>query len=247
MSIHRIAVGAALLLVSSACQRDTPSPSAGLASAPAASVATAPATVAEPTNASLVLPGAFAEATSVADLEAAFGKANIRVSEVRDDNGSLLRSLVLFPDDPSRRAYVSFHDAEHMTGLASILVNDAGSLWRGKQGVHVGMSFAELRAANGKPFMFSGFDDEHRGWVRDQWSPALDDDDETLGALDVEENEHMYFGVDLGMRGGGKDLAPTAYPKEDSTSSDDPKYPRLGEIVEVTAITAFTSLDDEWE
>jgi hypothetical protein len=133
-----------------------------------------------------------------------------------------------------------------MTGVASIMVRDAGSLWRGKHGVHVGMSLADLRKANGKPFYFSGFDDEHRGWIRDQWSPALDDD-ATLGALDVGENEHMYFGVDLGVRGGGKEIPATAYPQEDSTSSDDPRYPRLGEIVEVTAISAYTSLDDEWE
>ena len=243
MSIHRVGLGVALLLALSACQQEPSTAPADVASTPAAPQAT----TAEPSvDASLVLPGPFAEATTVADFEKMFGKPNVTVSEVREDDGRVVRRLVLFPDDPVRRAYVSFHDAEAMTGVASILVNDAGSLWRGKHGVHVGMSFADLRKANGKPFYFSGFDEEHRGWVRDQWSPALDDD-ATLGTLDVGENEHMYFGVDLGIRGGGKDIAVDAYPKEDSTSSDDPRYPQLGDIVEVTAINAYTSLDDEWE
>jgi hypothetical protein len=29
-------------------------------------------------------------------------------------------------------------------------------------------------------------------------------------------------------------------------SSDDPNYPKLGELVEVESITAWSSLDDEW-
>ncbi|HEY0660833.1 MAG TPA: hypothetical protein VGD21_05900, partial [Lysobacter sp.] len=169
------------------------------------------------------------------------------ISEARNDDGTLERSVVLFPEDPTRRAFVGFHDAENLSDLQSISVRDAGSRWRGKRGVHVGMSFAELRKVNGKPFWFSGFDSEHRGWVRDQWSPALDDDDATLGALDVEEDDHMYFGVDLGLRGEAKDIPANAYPSDDSISSDDPRYPRLGEIVEVTAISATTSLDDEWD
>lgn len=248
MAVYRITMGASLLIALSACQQKPSTATADHALLQPAPTTTPVVLVAEPSAAaSLVLPGAFAEATTVADLENTFGKSNVKITEVHDTDGEVLRSVVLFPDDPTRRAYVRFHDAEKLTGLADILVNDTGSLWRGKRGIHVGMSFAELRAANGKPFMFSGFDNEHRGWVRDQWSPALSDNDDKLGALDVEEKEHMYFGVDLGVRGGGKDIPATAYPKEDSTSSDDPQYPRLGEIVEVTAISAYTSLDDEWE
>jgi hypothetical protein len=247
MSIHRFGPCVALLLALSACQQPPSTAPTEVTATPAAPPPAADAPIAEPSvDAALVLPGPFAEATTVADFEAMFGKPNVTVSEVRDPGGRVSRSLVLFPEDPLRRAYVAFHDDEAMTGVASIMVRDAGSLWRGKHGVHVGMSLADLRKANGKPFYFSGFDDEHRGWIRDQWSPALDDD-ATLGALDVGENEHMYFGVDLGVRGGGKEIPATAYPQEDSTSSDDPRYPRLGEIVEVTAISAYTSLDDEWE
>jgi hypothetical protein len=198
-------------------------------------------------DAALVLPGSFSQRTTVADLRDRFGVSNVRINEARDERGAVERSVVLFPGDPSRRAYLGFHDAQALEGLRSISVNDAGSRWRGKHGAHVGMSFAELRRRNGKAFWFNGFDDQQHGSVHDQWSPALDDDDGKLGAFDVDSKEHMYFGVELGLRGQAKDIAADAVPKDDSLSSDDPRYPRLGELVEVIALNATTSLDDEWE
>lgn len=198
-------------------------------------------------DSSLVLPGTFSQRTTVAELETRFGKSNVKIVE-EPGEGGVRRSVVLFPDDPSRRAYVDFHDAEKLSDVARISVTDAGSRWRGKQGVHVGMSFAELRRRNGKPFYFSGFDNQHRGLVHDQWSPSLDDDDSRLGALDVAEGEHMYFGVGLTLRAAGKQIPAQAYPHDDySVMSDDPRFPQLGTLVEVTEINATTSLDDEWE
>ena len=244
MSVRRAVLLASLLVALGACQPQAPAAPDAAAAPPAATTAVAAPAKEAPADAALVLPGDFAESTTVADLERRFGKAYMKFEEVTETDGNVIRSLVLFPADPSRRAYVSFHDSARMEGLASILVKDEGSLWRGKGGVHVGMSFADLRKANGKPFYFSGFDAGPRAWVRDQWSPALDDEDSGLGRLDVAEGEHMYFGVDLGVREG---TSPADYPKEDSILSDDPKYPRLGEVAQVIAITAYTSLDDEWE
>lgn len=195
-------------------------------------------------DAALRLPGAFSERTTLADLQAAYGPANVVVvTDASDGDGR--RSVVLFPHDPARRAYVGFHDAVTLQGVQSISVRDAGSRWRGKQGVQVGMSFADLRARNGRPFYFSGFDDTRRAIVHDSWSPASDSEDYLLGKLDVGEGDHMYFGVELGLR---KDVSDVdAYPHGESVSSDDPRYPRLAELVEVTGIHVFTSLDDEWE
>jgi hypothetical protein len=199
---------------------------------------------AEP-GAGFSLPGDYSEHTTVADFQARFGPENVQVAPLSDTEDSP-HGLVLFPGDPSRRAYVAFHDEEALSGVASITVRDRGSRWRGKQGVHVGMSFADLRRTNGKPFYFSGFDTDLQGYVQDAWSPSLDSDDDTLGALDVGPGEEMYFAVEL-------DLIPTAtaiqaswYPRDEmSVSSDDARFPRLGELFEVTAIRAFTSLDDE--
>jgi hypothetical protein len=141
---------------------------------------------------------------------------------------------------------VQFHDHDALQGLASISVRDAGSRWKGKGGVHVGMSLPDLHRANGGPFLFWGFDSEHSAWVRDQWSPARGEE-VRLGALDVAEGERMYFGVDLGLRDPVGDIPAADFPHEDSVASDDPRWPRLDEIVVVTAFSASTSLDDEWE
>lgn len=193
--------------------------------------------------AAFLLPGTFSEQTTLTDLQARFGPANVRVVEPGGDGE---RTVVLFEADPSRRAFVEFHDDKALTGVRSISVRDAGSRWRGKRGVHVGMAFAALHAANGKPFVYSGFDGQGRGWAHDQWSPALDDDDASLGRLDVDEGEQMYFNVELVLRDRGAGIPADAYPHDDNLLSDDPRYPRLGELVEVGGFSASTSLDDEW-
>ena len=177
----------------------------------------------------------------MADLEARFGKAN-----VRREAGPEPR-VVLFPDDPTRRAYVTFHEAEAFKDLARISVTDPGSRWRGKHGVHVGMTFAKLRELNGKPFFYSGFDEQKRGQAHDGWSPSLSDDDATLGAFDVGENDHLYFDVELGVGDPSRIKAASDLPADENLSSDDPRFPRLGELIVVTGIGASSSLDDEWE
>lgn len=217
-----------------------------VAGQPGAAAATADGTTADakPDAGAFVLPGDFAQGTSVADLEARFGKSNVQLTHGAGEGG-IYHGVVLFPDDPARRAFVEFYEDEPLDGVHAISVRDRDSTWRGKHGVRIGMSLAELRKVNGKPFYFSGFDGEGRGSVHDAWSPALDDDDGSLGKLDVDEGEHMYFEVELGVRAGTP--AGEVPADEASVSSDDPRFPRLGELVEVTGFGGTTSLDDEWE
>ncbi|MEO5595728.1 MAG: hypothetical protein ABIQ97_01065 [Lysobacteraceae bacterium] len=224
----------------------------GAASAAAATTATAPTAELAPaghpaTDSAFRLPDTFAQSTTVADLRKRFGAANVKIVEEKQEDGSKSRSVVLFADDPSRRAYVEFHDSTKLEGVARISVRDAGSRWRGKGDVHIGMSFAELRKANGKPFYYSAFEEKQRFFVHDGWSPSSGDEEAKLGNLDVADGEHMYFGVELGLRATAKALPANAYPTDDSVSSDDPQFPLMGEFVEVTVLNATTSLDDEWE
>ena len=214
----------------------------------AAGVAAAaePAVAADAGADPFVLPGDYAQSTTVDELRDRFGAANVVVDESPREDGTPGRRVVLFPDDPTRRAFVAFHDEAALEGIASIVVRDAGSRWRGKGGVHVGMSLADLRRANGWRFNYLGFDADGRGWVHDQWSPS-DGDENTLGQLDVGEGEHMYFGVELRLRGAPGEVPADAYPHDDAPSSDDPRWPRIGELAEVAALIASTSLDDEWE
>lgn len=186
-------------------------------------------------DAAFVLPGDFSEETTVADLEARFGAAHVQVAEEPDGAGGTAPVVVLFPDDPTRRATVRFHYGDPMQTLASITVAEPTSRWRGKHGVRIGMSFAELREKNGRAFYYMGFDADGHGRVRDAWD---------VGALDVAEGERLYLGVDLRLW----DPSFTgARPGEsEQTSSDDPSYAALGALIEVSAIIAWSSLDDEW-
>ncbi len=192
-------------------------------------------------DAFLVLPGDYAQGTTVADLEARFGKSNVRRETAPEPR------VVLFPDDPSRRAYVTFHETEEFKELARISVTDPGSRWRGKHGAHVGMTFAKLNELNGKPFFYFGFDERKRGVIRDGWSPALDDDDGALGAFDASEDERLYFEIDLGVGDPAGLKAASDLPDGEYLLSNDPRFPRLGELIVVTGIGASSSLDDEWE
>jgi hypothetical protein len=191
-------------------------------------------------DAFLMLPGDYAQKTTLADLEARFGKANVR----RETEPS--PRVVLFPDDPTRRAYITFHEAENFKELASISVTDPGSRWRGKHGVHVGMTFAKLQELNGKPFYYYGFDEQKRGQVHDGWSPAIGEE-ATLGAFDVGENDHLYFNVELGVSDPSRLKTASELPADENLLSNDPRFPRLGELIQVTRIGASSSLDDEWE
>ena len=191
-------------------------------------------------DAFLILPGDYAESTSAADLEARFGKANVRKETTPEPR------VVLFPDDPSRRAYVTFYEDEKFEHLAGILVTDPGSRWRGKHGVHIGMTIAKLQALNRKPFLFFVNDELQNSRAHDGWSPALDDDDSTLGTFDVKEGEHLYFDVHLGPTDPAVVKAIPGLPNMDQVSSADPRYRELREVIVVTGIGASSSLDDEW-
>lgn len=229
-----------------ACDRPVQAPMPPPADASMAPVTTGGSAPAQAVAADgLVLPGDFAEATTLEHLRERFGADAVRI-ETADEDGWIRQRVVLFADDPARRAHVEFHRPSELAGIASITVRERGSLWRGKHGVRVGMSLAELRRANGGPFHLSGFDERGRARVHDSWSPA-EGGDARLGRLDVEAGEHMYLGVELGLRSPLADIPHGEVPRDDDVSSDDSRYPRLGELAEVTAIIASTSLDDEWE
>ena len=190
------------------------------------------------------LPGTFTQGTSLADLEARFGADNLR--KVKPAADAYHCEVILFPDDPARRAHAFFYECDKLDQLRSIEIRDRASRWRGKGGVHVGMSFAELRERNGKPFGFSGFDQDGVGTAHDQWSPAIGDD-ATLGKLDVEEGERMYFDVSLGLRADAPASDKAMLPRDSYFPSDDPRIPPLAPLLEVVAFGASTSLDDEWD
>ena len=72
------ALGVVAVLALGGCERGSAPGEGSEAAAPAPTSATAPALAASAADAFLVLPGDYAQGTTVAELEARFGKANVR-------------------------------------------------------------------------------------------------------------------------------------------------------------------------
>jgi hypothetical protein len=104
-----------------------------------------------------MLPQAFTAGESLASLQARFGAANVRVEDIPGAEGEMVRGVVLFPDDPSRRAYLHFADAENLRGLALVRIVDPASTWTLGDDVHMGTTLAELVARNGAPIELQRF------------------------------------------------------------------------------------------
>lgn len=185
-------------------------------------------------DATYLLPGAFAPDIRLEQLERRFGKANVQVGDVPGAEGETSRGAILFPDDPTRRAYLYFQDEEKLSGLQLVRVLDTNSRWHFADGVRIGMPLSELVAMNGKPIRFYGFDWDYGGVVTDwnggKLAPAVQKD-----------------AISLGIRLGRVEDAPdNAYPSGDGEfASDDKRYPKLGSVAIVGEISAsFPGEDD---
>ena len=129
--------------------------------APAAPVAESEPDIADPRE----LPRAFSPADSLASLRERFGSANLVQQDIPGPEGMVRKGVVLFPDDPMRRATIYFADEQHMQGVAMVQVTDTQSTWDLGGGVRMGTTLAELVARNGAPIEFSGFGWDYGGAV----------------------------------------------------------------------------------
>lgn len=184
------------------------------------------------TTATYVLPGDFAPDMDVERLVQRFGKDQVRVGAVPGAEGEDVDGVVLFPDDPSRRAYLYFEDAQRGRGLSMVRVLDDASRWRLDNGIGLGTPLSRLVAMNGQPIRFFGLDWDYGGAISD-WNG---------GRLDL-ANGPVRRGMNLGARAG---IGETPYPTGDGEfASDDPKYPDLGTDLVVDAISvSFPGEDD---
>ena len=178
------------------------------------------------------MPGAFAPDTSVESLERRFGKDNVRIGEVPGAEGETSRGVILFPDDPTRRAYLYFEDSRELAGLQLLRVLDDGSRWHFDDGIRIGTPLSKLVALNGKPIRFLGLDWDYGGAISDWGGGRLDPKDDAI-----------RHGVTLGARA---DIGDRPYPMGDGEfSSDDPKYPDLGTDLVVSEVSvSFPGEDD---
>ncbi len=98
--------------------------------------------------------GPFAASATLADIETAFGKDNVKTGEVDGPEGSTMIATTVFPNDPDKQFLVYWWDEEKVERLAGVELTAADTA---PGGVKVGMSIDEVQKLNGEPFTLSGF------------------------------------------------------------------------------------------
>jgi len=167
---------------------------------------------------SYALPGLLRAELNVDNLRQLFGEANVQLADLDGAEGEAIPGAVLFAADPARRAEVFFRNPEQHSGIDSVRVLDESSRWHLAGGVHPGMSLADLVQANAAPVSFLGLDWDYGGVVTD------------------------WHGGKAAPAGGTVRLASSSpqtsqYPVgEDTFRSDDPHYPKQGELLRVSEI-----------
>lgn len=208
---------------------DAPAPAAAsvaTTATPAAAAAGAPATAADvaavPQAPRFVLPGDITTQTTVADLRARFGAANVVAGEIPGAEGETSQGVILYPDDPARRAYVSL-DGQRVT---DVRVWDRPSQWAFDDGIGIGTPLSTLVERNGKPIRFYGLDWDYGGTISD-WNG---------GTLDPRASSPPgpWRSIRLGAR---EDIGQRRYPMGDGEfDSTDKAFPNVGQDLVVGEI-----------
>lgn len=247
MSCARAATVALASVLVMACSGRSESPQASSPPSPAPQRATPLAATAphesvdpvelpvEPVEPALLLPGKFGPDTTIADLQAWYGKANMQVGDVPGPEGTTEQGAILFPNDPTRRAYVYFHDGTQPRRLASVEVFDPESRWQLERGVRLGMKFDALRRLNGKPFQFGGLGWDYGGYAG-EWNG---------GTLDARDGDTMSIGVRLDASEQAQVQGDTYPIGEGVFSSDDPAWPHLGQALIVSKVSVHSPREGE--
>ncbi|MFC5569664.1 hypothetical protein ACFPN1_06275 [Lysobacter yangpyeongensis] len=216
----------------------SPAPVASSApqSGPAPTTTPAPADRTAAPSAALILPGVFAPDSTPDTLRRQFGDANVQIGEVPGAEGETARGVILFPDDPERRAYLYFQDASALRGLAQVRIAETTSQWRMDDGIAIGTPLAELVRRNGQPITFSGLGWDYGGIVQDLHG----------GALAAQREGPVMRSWRLVPRDPEAASADDDYPIGDgSFRSDDPRWPRQGETLAVGELwVSFPGEDD---
>ncbi len=113
--------------------------------------------------------GPFVRDSSHARLVAAFGARNVRYQKVHGAEGEKLWASVLHPGDAKARLEFIWDDGRRRPSMRIENV----STWRSANGIHIGMTLAEVERINGGPFGLTGFGWDYGGHVLDWRGGAL--------------------------------------------------------------------------
>jgi hypothetical protein len=215
-----------LVVAIAACQRDAPPPAAPPATQPPAAAAS-PAVgkpIAPPaTTNTWELPGTLGPLTTRNQLDARFGKANVREETFEGAEGSgRYPALVVYPEDPRQRLELVLDADNPDAPIQELRVRSPGSRWHTTDGLHTDMRLAELVALNGAAISFYGLQWDYGGTVQG-WHG---------GKLANPVGVPVFHRVTLGLRAGTDSKA---IPTGDALfRSDDPHFADIGEALEVT-------------
>ena len=231
--MKRLLPAACAVAIASACTPQPAPPAAppGPAAAPAAIPPTAPiaadAAPARPQAAaeSWVLPGSLGPLTTRLELDARFGKDNVREASFPGAEGiGTHPALVVFATDPRKRLELVLDADNPDAPIRELRVSHPQSRWQLASGLRPGVSLAELVALNGAPVSFYGLGWDYGGTVQD-WHG---------GKLANAVGNPLFHRVTLSAR---PDAGDATLPTGDtSVRSDDRRWPSLGQDLVVAEL-----------
>jgi hypothetical protein len=138
----------------------------------------------------LIIPGARVGAitakSTLADVARTYGEANVRLKRVHGAEGDPgVVSLVLFPDDSTRRIEVAFSDTVNLRYPRMVTLRGSLSMWHTIAGVSLGTTVDELQKLNEKPFEFNGFGWDYGGQIVNWHGGAMSRDTSIAIRLDA--------------------------------------------------------------
>lgn len=155
--------------------------------------------------------------TTRLELEARFGKDNVREERLNGPEGvGTSPVLVVFPDVPRKRLDI-VQDAENPDApIVEVRLTDSATQWRDVNGLRPGMTLAELVALNGAPVSFYGLAWDYGGAVQDWHGGKL------ANAVDAATFHRVILKTSA-------DASDVRVPQGDrSFRSDDARYPTIG-------------------
>ncbi len=225
--LQRLAATALFLASATTAAADPPkvAPAAALSPASSSTGVRDPQAAQPSADAGYHLPGTLHKDLSLEDLRRRYGAANVSVAQIDGAEGETSRGIVLFADDPMRRAEIFPQDDANLRGISAIRVSGTRSRWQLGNGVRLGMTLAELVAANGKPVSFSGLDWDYGGGINDWHGGRL-----------APPGSGVVF-VAVGLTHGDLDEGDSIPMGDSEFRSDDARYPRQGRLLFVGQLT----------
>lgn len=96
------------------------------------------------------------------DIYKTFGKENVMETEIGLGEGETKKGLLVFPKT-NNELQVLFEGNEEMAKVETIRIKGTNSKWKTDSGIKVGATLEQLVAANGKDFIFYGFEWDYAG------------------------------------------------------------------------------------